>query len=205
MTVKGACETICELQSSSSRVKFHGWSIGTAPAMNLRFLSSCWVEVLKSTSPIVDFSEFELNKVVADLDEIYQHNPHRFELALLDGILFIDEERAVGYKELTENEFWIRGHFPDRAVMPGVLICEAAAQLTAFFGSYHGLRGEGYMGLGGLEQIRFRTPVVPGDTLVVMLKKTRFRKGFVIFTEFQAYVGDTLCTEGVIKGAMLND
>ena len=61
------------------------------------------------------------------------------------------------------------------------------------------------MGLGGLEEVRFRSPVVPGDRLLVMLRKTRFRKGFVIFTEFQAYVGETLCAEGVIKGAMLND
>ena len=163
------------------------------------------MKILKAKDPIVDFSEFQMDKNVADLDEIYGHNPHRFELALLDGILFIDEERAVGYKDLTENEFWVRGHFPSRPLMPGVLICECAAQLTAFFGSYHDLRGDGYMGLGGLEEVRFRSPVVPGDRLLVMLRKTRFRKGFVIFTEFQAYVGETLCAEGVIKGAMLND
>lgn len=160
---------------------------------------------MKSKPPYVDFSEFEADKVVADLEEVYRHNPHRFELALLDGILFIDEERAVGYKDLTEEEFWVRGHFPERPLMPGVLICECAAQLTSFFGSYHELKGDGYMGLGGLEDVRFRSPVVPGDRLVIMLRKKRFRKGFVLFTEFQAYVGTTLCAEGVIKGAMLND
>ena len=155
--------------------------------------------------PIVDFSEFDPDHLVADLDDVYGHNPHRYELALLDGVLFIDDDRAVGFKDLAEDAFWVRGHFPERAVMPGVLICECAAQLTAFFASHHKVKGDGYMGLGGLEEVRFRSPVSPGDKLIVMLRKKRFRPGILVYTEFQAYVDQTLCAEGVIKGAMLND
>ena len=155
--------------------------------------------------PIVPFSEFDPDHLVADLDAVYGHNPHRYELALLDGVLYIDDERAVGFKDWAEDAFWVRGHFPERAVMPGVLICECAAQLTAFFASHHEVKGDGYMGLGGLEEVRFRSPVLPGDKLILMLRKKRFRPGILVYTEFQAYVGETLCAEGVIKGAMLND
>ncbi len=153
--------------------------------------------------PFVDFSEFNYDNVIADQKVVFEHNPHRFEMALLDGILLIDDVRAVGYMDVATDAFWVRGHFPQQAVMPGVLVCESAAQLTAFFSSYNRIRGDGVMGLGGIESCRFRSPVVPGERLTTMLRIKKFRQNMMIVTEFQAYVGQRLCAEGEIKGAML--
>lgn len=69
--------------------------------------------------PIVDFSKFDLNKVLVDRDGILDVNPHRFEMALLDGVLYVDDDSAVGFKDVREDEFWVRGHFPGRPLMPG--------------------------------------------------------------------------------------
>lgn len=153
--------------------------------------------------PIIDFSEFDHNNVVADLEAVYASNPHRYEMALLDGILLIDEQRAVGFKDIEKDAFWVRGHFPEKAVMPGVLICECAAQLTAYFASQHDIRSEGVVALGGMNNCRFRSPVLPGDRLTILLKMKKARKGIMVSTEFQAYVEERLCAEGEIKGIMM--
>ena len=102
-------------------------------------------------------------------------NPHRFEMQLLDAVLLMTKTHAVGYLDVTEEMFWVRGHFPDRPLMPGVLICESAAQLSSYFAIETGLVSNGVVGLGGLEAIRFRGPVVPGDRLILMLEKGRAR------------------------------
>jgi len=152
---------------------------------------------------IVDFSEFDHQNVVIDQEGICKVNPHRFEMLLLDGILLIEEDRAVGFKDVREDEFWIRGHFPGKPLMPGVLICECAAQLSSFFSLTMKMVDGGYVGLGGLENIRFRGPVVPGDRLTVMLKKGKVRRNALFYADFQGYVDQTLVVDGVIKGVAL--
>lgn len=131
-------------------------------------------------------------------------NPHRHELMLLDGICLINENQAVGYADITEEDFWVRGHFPERPLMPGVLMCEAAAQLSAYFAKTTGLATSGTVGLGGLDKVRFRGPVVPGDRLVLMLKKGRVRTNVMFSADFQCYVKENLVVEGVIKGVVLH-
>lgn len=130
-------------------------------------------------------------------------NPHRYEMQLLDGIVFINDDNAVGFKSLADDEFWIRGHFPDRALMPGVLMCECAAQLSSYFAITTKMVDNGYVGLGGLESVRFRGPVVPGDTLIVMLQKGRVRRNAMFTAEFQGFIDETLVVDGVIKGVAL--
>jgi 3-hydroxyacyl-[acyl-carrier-protein] dehydratase len=153
---------------------------------------------------IVDFAKFDHDNVLVNREEICKINPHRFEMLLLDGILYIDEDFAVGFIDLQEDAFWIRGHFPDRPLMPGVLMCESAAQLSCYFALTNKMVDEGgYVGLGGLESVRFRGPVKPGDRLTVMLKKGKVRRNVMFSAEFQAYVGQTLVADGVIKGVAL--
>jgi 3-hydroxyacyl-[acyl-carrier-protein] dehydratase len=153
----------------------------------------------------VAFDEFDQDKVVISKEEIGKVNPHRFEMILLDGIYYIDDDRAVGYKDVEEDAFWVRGHFPNKPLMPGVLICECAAQLSSYYALTRGLVDGGYVGLGGLESIRFRGPVVPGDRLIVMLRRGKVRKNVIFSAEFQGFVNETLVVDGTIKGVALGE
>lgn len=125
-------------------------------------------------------------------------------MQLLDAVLYMTETHAVGYLDVKEDMFWIRGHFPDRPLMPGVLICESAAQLSSYFAIKTGLVSNGVVGLGGLESIRFRNPVVPGDRLTLMLQKGRTRPNAMFKADFQGFVGETLVVDGTIKGVALS-
>ena len=154
---------------------------------------------------LVDPSKFDFENVLFDKEAIAKVNPHRFELALLDGILLAEEEYAVGFKDIKPDAFWVRGHFPDKPIMPGVLICECAAQLSSYFAMTNGMVDKGYVGLGGLESIRFRGPVVPGNRLLVMLRRGKVRRNAMFTADFQGWVDDTLVVDGLIKGIVLND
>lgn len=105
--------------------------------------------------------------------------PHRFPFQFVDRVLeFEDGARIVALKNVSINEPFFRGHFPDQPVMPGVLICEALAQAGALLAhrSRDGVR-PGCVGvLAGLDRVRFRRPVLPGDQLyleVVLIKRHR--------------------------------
>ncbi|MEQ1903113.1 MAG: 3-hydroxyacyl-ACP dehydratase FabZ family protein [Pirellulaceae bacterium] len=151
---------------------------------------------------IVDFSEFDEHKIVCGRTEIERLNPHRFELSLLDGILFEDWEsgRFVGFHDVRDDEFWVRGHFPNFPLMPGVLICETAAQLCSYFATKAKVFDSRIIALGGLDEIRFRAPVRPGNRLITMLKRERARENVMISGRFQCYVNRELACDGLIKG-----
>ena len=100
--------------------------------------------------------------------EILNHIPHRYPFVLVDRIVEIDpEHKIVGIKNVSINENFFQGHFPDHPVMPGVLICEALAQVGAIFAhNARGGRGEDKIFvLTGLDKVKFKRPVEPGDQL----------------------------------------
>ena len=155
---------------------------------------------------ILDPTELDLNHVVADIEEIRRYNQQRFEMEQLTAIVYDDPERLIcaGYKDVSENEFWVRGHMPGMPLMPGVMICEAAAQMCSYFTQKHDLLGGAkIVGLGGMEAVRFRDPVRPGDRLVVVCKQLKVRIGAIIVCKFQALVRETIVAEGQIKGIPL--
>lgn len=151
---------------------------------------------------IVDLSQIDRNHVIADIEEIRRHNPQRFEMEQLTAIIYEDVENrvCVGYKDLTDKEFWVRGHFPGMPLMPGVVMLEAAAQLCSYFAHKYSLLGDVVVGFGGLEEVRFRDPVYPGDRLFLMCRGTKVRIGRIIVCRFQGVVGDRVVVEGTLKG-----
>ena len=155
--------------------------------------------------PLIDFSLFDENKVLANREEILTVMPHRFEMQQLDAILHLDEDNAVGYKDIGEDEFWVRGHFPGRPLMPGVIICESAAQLSSYYAAKLNLVDSGYIGLGGLDNVRFRGPVLPGSRLLIMLKKRRVRPNRMFTADFQCYVQQQRVAEGIVRGVALGE
>jgi 3-hydroxyacyl-[acyl-carrier-protein] dehydratase len=92
---------------------------------------------------------------------------------------------------------------PGMPLMPGVIICEAAAQMCSYFALKYDLLGSKVVGLGGLEEVRFRDPVRPGDRLVVACQQLRVRRGAMIVCRFQAFVNNNIVAEGKIKGVPL--
>ncbi len=154
---------------------------------------------------IVDFSEYDANNVVADIQEIRRYNLQRYEMEQLTAICHVDRDRqiCVGYKDVTHNEFWVRGHMPKAPLMPGVIMCEAAAQLASYFVQKYDLLGAKVVGFGGLEDVKFRGGVLPGDRLIIAVQLTKVRRGAMIVCRFEGFVDQTLVVEGNLKGVPL--
>jgi len=152
---------------------------------------------------ILEFSEYDLDNVVADIEEIRRHNSQRFEMEQLTAICYEDVERNIvaGYKDLGPDEFWARGHMPGMPLMPGVIMCEAAAQLASYYSQKHELM-EGLIGFGGLEDVRFRGVVRPGDRFVIVTRLLKLRR-MIMTCEFQCFVDENLVCEGILKGVSL--
>jgi 3-hydroxyacyl-[acyl-carrier-protein] dehydratase len=154
---------------------------------------------------ILDPAQLDLSRVVADIETIRRYNPQRFAMEQLTAIVHeVAEERiCVGYKDTSEADFWVDGHMPGLPLMPGVIMCEAAAQLASYYVQKHDLLGADLLGLGGLEDVRFREMVRPGDRLIIVVQLLKVRRGAIISCRFQCFVGETLVCEGRIKGIPL--
>ena len=116
-----------------------------------------------------------------DVNEILKYIPHRYPFLLVDRILEIHgDEKIIGIKNVSINENFFSGHFPNHPVMPGVLICEAMAQVGAIFA--HNARGvmngNKVFVLTGLDKVKFKRPVAPGDQLRLELTCLRRRGSF---------------------------
>lgn len=142
--------------------------------------------------------------MVLEADEIEAIIPHRYPLLLVDRVVEIDEgKRAVGIKSVTANEWFFEGHFPGRKIMPGVLIVEAMAQVAAIT-MLKGREDDGKSPtFGGIEQMRFRRPVRPGDQLRLEFELEKLR-GPVGKGKVRATVDGDLAAEGTITFALVD-
>jgi 3-hydroxyacyl-[acyl-carrier-protein] dehydratase len=150
----------------------------------------------------LDPSQLDLTRVVADEEAIRGVLPQRFEMLQLSAVVLVDTERAIiaGYKDVRPDEFWVRGHMPNAPLLPGVLMCEAAAQLASFYiVKYSGLLTGNFIGFGGLENVRFRAPVRPGDRLVLVAKGQKLHRRQSIFN-VQGFVGQTMAFHADVIG-----
>lgn len=121
--------------------------------------------------PTVDLAAIDFSKLVAGPEQIQANIPHRGDMLLLDGVVLVDpgQKLIVGFKDARPDEFWVKGHFPKFAVMPGVLMCEAAAQLTSYYMYDQKIvKPDQVIGLGGIDESRFRGLVRPGDRLALV-------------------------------------
>ncbi|MEQ8177508.1 MAG: 3-hydroxyacyl-ACP dehydratase FabZ [Amphiplicatus sp.] len=120
----------------------------------------------------------EPGKTTLDVNELMQLLPHRNPMLMIDRLIDIKAgESATGVKCVTYNEPYFPGHFPQKPVMPGVLIIEAMAQAAAAYTAYtENLDVEGKIVLFmGVDKARFRRPVVPGDQLMIHVKTVQRR------------------------------
>ena len=150
---------------------------------------------------LFDLSEHDLDKVLYDAEFIESYNPHRGCMRLLDGIVWEDLEqtpKALGYKDVRDDEFWVPGHIPGRPIFPGVLMIEAAAQ----FASYLTMRKFSkvkFIGFAGVNDVKFRGQVVPGDRLYLLIDGVNMRARRAV-CKTQGVVNGNLVFEGTVTG-----
>ena len=145
---------------------------------------------------------------VADIDRarIMQMIPHRDPFLMIDRVVDVRSGHgAIGVKHVNADEYYFKGHFPQRPVMPGVLIIEAMAQTAAVL-VVHTL-GPDFEGklvyFMSIDSARFRRPVVPGDVMMVPVTCQRHR-GMVWKFDGQAKVGDKLVAEAIFAAMILD-
>lgn len=141
-----------------------------------------------------------------DIQGIIDLLPHRYPFLLVDRILeFETQKRIVGIKNVTFNEPFFQGHFPGRPIMPGVLIVEAMAQtggVLAFLSMPEEERGREFFFVG-IDKVRFRRPVLPGDQMRMDVKVTKQRR-LIWGLSGKTFVGEHLACEAELL-AMLGE
>ncbi|MEI8194310.1 MAG: 3-hydroxyacyl-ACP dehydratase FabZ family protein [Phycisphaerae bacterium] len=145
-----------------------------------------------------DLNHVDLTKVLVPRAGIEKIIPQRFEMAMLDAIVIDDHDLIIGYKDVTLDDFWVRGHIPGRPIMPGVMMIECAAQLCAFFTMRR--RPEmGFMGFAKCEHTRFRGVVVPPNRLYMVAKMTELTHRRAV-GDCQGFCNGAMVFESTITG-----
>ncbi len=154
---------------------------------------------------ILNPAQLDTNHVVASREELRKVNPQRFEMEQLDGIILLDRQQHLiaGYKDVRDDEFWVRGHMPSFPLLPGVLMCEASAQLVAYYYTTSGMLEGDFIAFGGMENVRFRGAVRPGDRLVLIGKAAKLHRRQAVFN-VQGFVGTRLVFQGDIIGVQFH-
>lgn len=149
---------------------------------------------------ILDPSTLDFDHPIADRDEIRRVNPHRFEFALLDGIVYSDSENSIfaGYHDLRADAWWVRGHIPGRPLFPGVLMIESAAQLASYL-TYELMGFGGFVGFAGVDKVKFRGTVTPPCRFVIVGRGVSLKRRRTI-CEFQGFVDNTMVFEAEVTG-----
>lgn len=135
-----------------------------------------------------------MSETLLDSVAIQKILPHRFPFLLVDRILEMKEDTAIGIKNVTINEQFFVGHFPGHPVMPGVLIMEAMAQVAGVLMLSRADQKGKIAYFTAIDNARFRRVVVPGDQLRFEVKLTRFRSRAGV-VEGKAFVGEQLAAE----------
>ncbi|XP_047334876.1 3-hydroxyacyl-[acyl-carrier-protein] dehydratase FabZ-like [Impatiens glandulifera] len=166
-------------------------------------IANCSKENVGETVPIE--LRYPAFPTVMDINQIREILPHRFPFLLVDRVIeYNPGVSAVAIKNVTINDNFFPGHFPERPIMPGVLMVEALAQvggLVMLQPEVGGSRDNFFF--AGIDKVRFRKPVIAGDTLVMRMTLIKLQKRFGIAKmEGKAYVGGEVVCEGEFLMAM---
>ncbi|NOY37983.1 MAG: bifunctional UDP-3-O-[3-hydroxymyristoyl] N-acetylglucosamine deacetylase/3-hydroxyacyl-ACP dehydratase [Chlorobi bacterium] len=143
---------------------------------------------------------------VMDVLEIRRRLPHRYPFLLVDKIIKLDEEGIVGIKNLTYNEQFFQGHFPEEPVMPGVMQIEAMAQVGGVLVLSTVPDPENYSTYFlKIERVKFKSKVVPGDTLIFKLVFSEPMRRGIVTMYGRAYVGNKLVMEGEMMAQIVKN
>jgi UDP-3-O-[3-hydroxymyristoyl] N-acetylglucosamine deacetylase / 3-hydroxyacyl-[acyl-carrier-protein] dehydratase len=171
-------------------------------AANVEFAKKLKKSMLKKKTNIPKYDPTQTP--VLDINEISAILPHRYPFLLIDKIIHLDETTVTGIKNVTMNEFFFQGHFPDNPVMPAVLQIEAMAQIGGILVLNTVPDPENYWTYFlGIDNSRFRKMVLPGDTLVMKCELIQPIKRGIAKMSSKAYVGNTLVSEGTMTASIV--
>lgn len=142
-------------------------------------------------------------KITMDIMEIRKWLPHRYPFLLIDRIVdLVPDAYIVALKNVTANEHFFEGHFPENPVMPGVLICEAMAQAAAVFARYSEpvLLKDKNLYLVGADSFKWKKMVMPGDSLTITMRSVRKRNPLWVM-EGDVMVEGSIVASGTITAA----
>jgi len=158
-----------------------------------------------AAAPILDPTTIDPAQTSVTKEEILALNAQREEFEQVDRLISLDLEvgMAVGIKSQRNDEFWTRGHIPGRPLMPGVLMIEMAAQISSVI--YHlkfQTGGKKFFGFGGVNDVKFRGTVEPGQDLLMVVRAKALKSRMAIF-EAQGFVDGKMVFEGEVSGIVI--
>jgi len=160
-------------------------------------------EVSDRNTLLFDLDGIDLSQRLLDREQLQAWIPHRGVMQLLDSVTWISEDKScgVGHRTIRSDEFWVEGHFPERAAFPGVLMVETAAQLAAYMFNLR-LGGPSLPAFLRIENCSFRNHVGPGDEFYVLCRDVKFGKRRFV-SDVQGIVRDNIAFQARISGMTL--
>ncbi len=149
-------------------------------------------------------SDNQAAKQILNVQDIHRLLPHRYPFALVDRIIeYVPGEKAVGIKNVTFNEPFFPGHIPDFPLMPGVLMVEAMAQVGGIIlVQLPGMEGK-FFAFAGIDKVRFRRPVVPGDRLIMTVELLSLKQNRIAKMQGKGEVDGQLAVKGEMMFSLI--
>jgi UDP-3-O-[3-hydroxymyristoyl] N-acetylglucosamine deacetylase/3-hydroxyacyl-[acyl-carrier-protein] dehydratase len=189
-------DIIGDLALFGQRIRGHVIAVKPGHGANAELVRALTREFARS-GPVLDPQTFSTGDGSMDINDIMKMLPHRYPFLMVDRILRFDgETKCIGLKSVSINEPFFEGHFPGHPVMPGVLQVEAMAQVASILMLKLTKSGSGRLGyFVSADEVKFRKPVFPGDTLVISAELTKTRGKQLAKLKCSCSVNDSVVSE----------